>query len=103
MALNDKQIEILSVRTYDWTIPMYGNIHSVPYGSLLINGIVDGKKLTDICKTYGDRDIDFCIPQYVVFGGVRFKVINKGSTYYPKIELERWYKEKVNNRWMYLS
>ena len=102
MTLNDKQIEILSVRTFDWTIPMYGNNHSIPYGSLLISGIINGKKLTDICKTHGDKVGD-STPQYVVFGGVRFKVRNKGSMYYPKIELERWYKEKVNNRWMYLS
>lgn len=50
---------------------------------------------------YGDKYND-TTPPYVIFEGQRFIVHNKGTMYSPKIELELWKKEKVNNRWMYI-
>lgn len=100
--MKTKSFENIIAKVFDWIIPYYGNNHSIPYGTLLVSGIVDGKFKKAYCKTHGDKYGD-TTPQYVIFEGQRFIVHNKGTMYYPKIELELWKKEKVNNKWMYVS
>lgn len=103
MARKEKHIEITSVGLFGWTIPMFGNKHSIPYGTLSIKGIVDGVEVHQNCKTHGDLYTDHSPHQYVVFQGVRFIVRNEGSLYYPKLTLTEWKKEKINNRWAYYT
>ena len=100
--MKTKYFENIIAKVFDWIIPYYGNNHSIPYGTLLVSGIVDGKLKKAYCKTHGDKYGD-TTPQYIIFEGQRFIVHNKGTMYYPKIELELWKKEKVNNKWMYIS
>ena len=73
----------LNIKVADWTIPMYGNVHCMPYGTLIVS---DGKR-KERCKTKGDRWNDFG-PQYITFNKRRYNVINKGTMYNPKLELE---------------
>lgn len=73
----------LSIKVADWTIPCYGNVHSIPYGTLIVS---DGNR-KERCKTKGDKWNDIG-PQYIVFNKRQYKVINRGTLYYPKIELE---------------
>lgn len=101
MGLKRKDIQIKSVGVHDWMIPLYANQHIIPYGTLLVRGIVDGVEIPQYCKTRGDKATDHT-PQYIVYQGQRFKVHNKGTMYSPKIELERWDKEKIGSRWMYV-
>ena len=70
----------------DWTIPMCGNRHSIPYGVLLVT---DGKT-EQRCKTKNDLWTDYG-KQYIVFKHRRYNVVNKGSVYYPVLELEPTY------------
>lgn len=98
----EKQIEITSISTLDWIIPLYGNPHIMPYGTICVRGKVDGMDVCQNCKTHGDKIGDH-LPQYVIFQGVRFIVRNDGTMYVPKLRLERWLKEKINNRWMYIA
>ena len=76
--MKTKSFENITGLVYDWIIPFCGNNHSIPYGTLLVSGIVNGETT----------------PQYVIFEGQRFIVHNKGTMYSPKIELELWKKEK---------
>ena len=101
MARKSKDIRITKVIAWDWTIPYYGNDHSIPYGTLKVTGEVDGKEVTQYCKTRGDRVYDEYPFQFVVFQGVRFIVRNEGSLHCPKLTLSEWKKEKIGNRWMY--
>lgn len=81
----------------DWTIPMCGNSHSIPYGVLLVT---DGKT-EERCKTKNDLWTDHG-KQYVVFKHRRYYVINKGSLYCPMLELEPEYPPQRNcqcNKW----
>ena len=73
----------LNIKVADWTIPYCGNKHCVPYGTLIVS---DGNR-KERCKTKGDKWTDFG-PQYIVFNHRQYKVINKGTLNYPKIELE---------------
>lgn len=98
----EKQIEITSISTHDWIIPLYGNTHIMPYGTIRVRGKVDGMDVCQNCKTHGDKISDH-MTQYVIFQGVRFIVRNDGTMYSPKLRLERWRKEKINNRWMYIA
>ena len=97
-----KSFENIIAMVFDWIIPYYGNDHSIPYGTLLVSGIVNGESKKAYCKTFGDKYGD-TTPQYIIFEGQRFIVHNKGTMYSPKIELELWKKEKVNNRRMYIN
>ena len=99
--MKTKSFENVTGLVYDWIIPCDGNNHSIPYGTLLVSGIVNGETKKAYCKTYGDKYGD-ATPQYIIFEGQRFIVHNKGTMYSPKIELELWEKEKVNIRWMYI-
>lgn len=56
----------------DYTIPMFGNIHSTPYCRILI----DGRKYT--------REIGGSITHK----GEKYTVVNFGSLYSPVIRLE---------------
>lgn len=81
----------------DWTIPTYGNNHSIPYGVLLVT---DGKT-EERCKTKNDLWTDHG-RQYIVFKRRRYYVINKGSLYCPMLELEPEYPPQRNcqcNKW----
>lgn len=75
----------LTVKVADWTIPMYGNKHCVPYGTLIVS---DGKR-TERCTTKGDKWDSFG-PQYIVFNHRQYWVkYAKGHTMSnPKLELE---------------
>lgn len=73
----------LTVKVADWTIPYCGNVHCMPYGTLIVS---DGKH-KERCKTKGDKWDDFG-PQYITFNKRRYNVINKGTSNYPKLELE---------------
>lgn len=73
----------LNIKIADWTIPYCGNVHSIPYGTLIVS---DGNR-KERCKTKGDKWDDIG-PQYIVFNHRQYKVINQGTLDYPKIELE---------------
>ena len=75
----------------DWTIPMCGNRHSIPYGVLLVT---DGKT-EQRCKTKNDLWTDHG-RQYIVFKRRRYYVINNGSLYYPALALEPEYPPQRN-------
>lgn len=73
-------------RLVDWTIPMYGNSHCIPYGVLLV---ADGETQAR-CKTKNDKWGDHG-KQYINFKRRRYNVVNKGSLYCPMLELEPTY------------
>lgn len=75
----------MKVEIIKWCIPYFGNNHTMPYGILQVS---DANK-TQICKTKGDKigEYDHSIGQYITFNRKRYKVINKGTMYSPKIEL----------------
>jgi hypothetical protein len=75
----------------DWTIPMCGNRHSIPYGVLLVT---DGKT-EQRCKTKNDLWTDHG-RQYIVFMCRRYYVINNGSLYYPALALQPDYPPQRN-------
>ena len=58
----------------DWVYPMFGNIHIMPYGKLLVSDGVDDK----VCPTKGDKETDTDGYQYITFKRKRYKLI----TYY---------------------
>ena len=96
----DKLVKGIRITIISWTIPMFGNRHTCPYGWLRVQGEI-GKRYYDVSvKTKGDLDTDKS-PQYVVIGRQRYKVRNFGTLYFPQLALERWDKEKINGRWMY--
>lgn len=97
---NEKLIKGVRISLRNWTIPMYGNNHSIPYGTLRVRGEIDGKQVDVIVRTKGDLCGD-CTPQYVVINRKRYKVRNLGTMYFPQLSLERWDKEKIGGRWMY--
>jgi hypothetical protein len=75
---------MIQVQVIDWIIPHFGNTHIMPYGTLRVtNG-----EVTKICKTKGDRNTDIVGYQYITFQRKRYKVMNVGSLYSPKIKLE---------------
>lgn len=98
--MKKNNIVITDVIVYEWIIPMYGNNHISPYGTLQVWGKVNGKVTMQNCKILGGVIGNY--KQYVIFNKQRYKIINKGTLYSPKIELEIWEKEKIGNRWMYV-
>lgn len=92
----------ITATQYDWFIPYFDNKHSMPYGILLVCGIVDGEVKKAYCRTLGDKYNDNC-PQYIIFEKQRFIVHNIGTLYQPKFKLELWEKTKINNKWVYIN
>lgn len=97
---NEKILKGIKVSIITWTIPMFGNRRSIPYGWLRVQGEIDKRYYDVAVKTKGDLDTDHT-PQYVVIGRQRYKVRNFGTMYNPNLALEKWNKEKINGRWMY--
>lgn len=75
----------MKVEIIDWRIPCFGNNHTMPYGTIQVT---EGDYV-QICKTKGDviGEYNPCIGQYITFKRKRYKVINKGTLYSPKLEL----------------
>lgn len=69
-----------------WTIPTFGNRHIVPYGTLIVS---DGQHPKEYCKTKGDLYTDGAYAyQYIVFRKRKYRVVNRGTMYSPKLDLE---------------
>ena len=64
-----------------WTIPMFGNKHSEPYGKLLVG---DGET-ERVVKTKEDS-----CGSYITFNRKRYRISNKGSLYSPKLEVAEY-------------
>ena len=67
------------IKTVEYTIPMFGNKHSNPYGKLLVT---DGKT-EKICKILEDLSGNL----YVTFHRKRYIVKNYGTLYSPHFEV----------------
>ena len=96
-------ITILRIGLYHWVVPMYGNKHYCPYGTLGIEYKDNDTNTTErvYAKTKGDtytKDFNDCPYQYITIKGWRYKVINKGSMYNPIIELKKLRKEIINRK-----
>ena len=63
--------EVRIKRIIDWTLPMFGNHHIMPYGTLLVT---DGET-EKACKTKGDKEWDNVGYQYITFKRKRYRVI----------------------------
>jgi hypothetical protein len=74
----------ISVKIISWTIPYFGNNHIMPYGVLQVSDGVTTKN----CKTKGDKWDDTDGYEYINFKRKRYKVINIGEFYSPKIKLK---------------
>lgn len=70
---------MLTIKTLDFTIPMYGNTRCMPYGTLSVS---DGK-ITKTVKIKDDGP-----RQYFTFNRKRFYVVRKGPLYNSYWELE---------------
>ena len=75
----------MKVKIIKWCIPSFGNNHTMPYGTLQVT---EGDYV-QICKTKGDviGEYNPHFGQYIIFKRKRYKVINKGTLYSPKLEL----------------
>lgn len=75
----------MKVEIIKWCIPFFGNNHTMPYGTIRVT---EGDYV-QICKTKGDTIGEYnpYIGQYITFNRKRYKVINKGTLYSPKLEL----------------
>ncbi len=78
----ENKVEITSV--VSWAVPMCGNRHFMPYGTLRVT---DGVT-TKICQTKGDRWVDHDGYQYITFKRKRYKVINSGKLLFPILSLK---------------
>ena len=67
-----------------WTIPIRGNSHFLPYGTLRVTDGVTTKN----CRTKGDRWVDHDGYQYITFKRKRYKVINSGTLHFPMLSLK---------------
>ena len=76
----------MKVQIIKWCIPYFGNKHSIPYGVLRVT---EGER-TQVCPTKGDKIGAYnpVIGQYITFNRKRYKVVNNGGIYTPKIELK---------------
>ena len=63
---------MLTIETLDFTIPMFGNSRSMPYGTLLVSDGKTSKKVK--IKDDGYR-------QYFLFNRKRYNVVRKGPLY----------------------
>lgn len=96
-------MENVIVKPFDWIIPMCGNKHSIPYGWVEVIGTLnDGTKVNKVFKTHGDKWEEHSPYQYIIINKQRYIVRNKGSLYFPKLEIEKWNKEKFSKRWVYV-
>ena len=96
---NTSNIVILGVKVNKWTIPLYGNKHIMPYGSLYIAIRNEkGEHTFLIVKTKGDTIYDKVGYQYVTINRQRYRVITESSMWNPKIELRPMRKEKIDGK-----
>lgn len=83
----NKTKKLKVVRIIDYVVPMYGNIHCMPYFTL---EVTDGEK-TQICKSKGDKWNDCNAEgQYITFNRKRYKVLNIGTLYSPIIDIRNY-------------
>lgn len=75
---------MIKVEVVEWIIPSFRSNHCMPHGKLKVTNGVE----TKICKTMGDLVTDTTGYQYITFNKKRYKVINVGRLYFPKIKLE---------------
>lgn len=80
---NGNNVRIKQILTY--TIPTFGNNHTMPYFTA---EITDGKDVK-VCKSKGDVTGDYTGYQYITFKRKRYKVMNNGSLWYPKLTLSQ--------------
>ncbi len=76
--------EVRIVKVVKWTIPIFGNVHYLPYGILKVTDGVTTKN----CKTKGDCWDDHDGYQYITFKRKRYKVINSGTLHFPMLSLK---------------
>ena len=76
--------EVRIKQILEWTYPMYGNVHIMPYGKLLVTDGID----TEVCATKGDKYSDKVDYQYITFKRKRYKLITfyKGDVKCLKLE-----------------
>ena len=48
--MKTKNFENVTALVFDWCIPHYGNNYSIPYGTLLVSGIVNGESKKSLLK-----------------------------------------------------
>lgn len=96
-------ITILDVKVKSWSIPMYGNKHTIPYGTLYVE-IKDeeGKYHFIDVKTKGDTIYDRG-HQYVTINRQRYRVIVKDSMWNPQVELKPMRKEKIDGKFCWVD
>lgn len=93
----------VTIKTWNWKIPMYGNKHYCPYGGLIVKGTLnDGTEVNGCFMTKGDKYTDHS-PQYIIINKQRYIVKNKGTIYHPELEIKKWEKTKIGRRWMYVN
>ena len=100
--MSKQEINIIRAATWDWSIPMYGNIHAVPYGTLkVVYKDENGEIKTVYPKTRNDKYTDIGC-QYVIVNKQRYRVQNVGTLYAPQIKLHKINKVKGNDgKWRY--
>ena len=59
--MKTKSFENIIAKAFDWIIPFYGDNHSIPYGTLLVSGIVNGETKKPIAKRMA---INIAIPHH---------------------------------------
>lgn len=96
-----KSIEITDYRLYKWIVPMFGNKHYKAYGSIMVEGKVNGEKVSQLCKTKGDMTFDTTPFQYIIFQGQRYIFRNLGTLHSPIPNLVEWKKETINGHKCY--
>lgn len=91
----------ISVKVVSWTIPLFGNSHSCPYGMIEVQGTLsNGKEVKrQILQTKGGTWHEYT--QYVIINRQRYILRNEGTMHNPKLYLEKWPKVKINGRWYY--
>lgn len=104
MATTKNNITILRVKVKKWVIPLYGNKHTMPYGTLYVEisykeHPFETMKYESFCvSTKGDTIHDKEGYQYVTINRQRYRVITESSMWNPKIELKPMRKEKINGK-----
>lgn len=65
--------DVRLVKILQWCYPIYGygNVHTMPYGKLLVTDGID----TKVCSTKGDKIGDNDGYQYITFKRKRYKVV----------------------------
>lgn len=100
MTTTKNNITILGAMVKNWVIPMYGNKHFMPYGTLHVAIVdeTDGSQGTIIVKTKGDCIGDKEGYQYVTINRQRYRVITESSMWNPQIKLKPMRKERIDGK-----